>query len=210
MNGWVATPDDRPVGGVVLIHEVFGVNHDMRGIAERFAAAGYHTVVPALFDKIQREAEFDTYLPNELVRGEELASQLGKSSAVELVATAAEAIAHAGNIALVGYGWGGIVAKLAARALRLPCVVYYGTQDDEQNEWRAETPVLNHVGEMDTLYASRPPVDSSDGIETTFLYPSGHAFDRQGDALHYHPESASLALQRTLTFLDKHTRSSPD
>ncbi len=210
MNGWVATPDDRPIGGVVLIHEVFGVNHDMRAIAERYADAGYHTVVPALFDKIQREVEFDDYLPNELERGQELASQLGNSSAIELVETAVEAIAHAGNIALVGYGWGGVVAKQAARALRLPCVVYYAAQDNEQKERRVETPVLNHVGQMDKQYAPRQTADLSAGVETTFLYPIGHAFDRQGDALHYHPESSYLALQRTLSFLDKHTRTSPD
>ena len=48
---YVAKPDDTPYGAVVVIQEIFGVNAHIREVADRFAAAGYLAVAPALFDR---------------------------------------------------------------------------------------------------------------------------------------------------------------
>ncbi|MGU7774795.1 dienelactone hydrolase family protein [Burkholderia sp. MR1-5-21] len=208
MNGWLAQPDDKPVGGIVLVHEIFGVNADMRRIAEHYAADGYLTVVPALFDSIRREVELGYALADHQL-GTELASQLGHETAAALVATTADAIGHAGNIAIVGYGWGASIALRAARALSTPCVIYYGSSEPFQPDADVQTPMLVHWGESDPQYSSdgwRTPGSNSTG-SLVFSYPAGHAFDRQGDPLHYHEESASKAFERTRDFLREHVRS---
>jgi carboxymethylenebutenolidase len=38
-----------PRPAVVVVHEAFGLNEDIRRIADRFAAAGYHAIAPDLF-----------------------------------------------------------------------------------------------------------------------------------------------------------------
>ena len=49
MPAYLATPDDQPrAGGVVLIHEIFGLNKSMRATADRFAEAGFLTICPDL------------------------------------------------------------------------------------------------------------------------------------------------------------------
>lgn len=205
MNGWLAEPDDRPVGGIVLVHEIFGVNADMRRIAERYAAEGYLVVVPALFDKIQREVELG-YAPPDDRLGTELASQIGVKTASELVATAADAIAHAGDIGIIGYGWGGMVALHAAKTLALPCVSYYGTYDPSWMSAPASIPMLIHYGELDPQYPPEGWQLLTNGPlgAHVFAYPAGHAFDREGDPLHYQAESSMQAFQRNLEFLRKH------
>ena len=51
-------PAGTPKGGIVVIQEIFGVNHHIRSVADRFAALGYVAIAPALFDRI--EAGFES------------------------------------------------------------------------------------------------------------------------------------------------------
>jgi carboxymethylenebutenolidase len=44
-----ARADGRPHPGVVVLHEIFGVNDDIRRIADRFAAEGYAAIAPELY-----------------------------------------------------------------------------------------------------------------------------------------------------------------
>ena len=46
--------------GVVVIQEIFGVNHHMRDMADRFAAAGYAVVAPAVYDRVERASKSAT------------------------------------------------------------------------------------------------------------------------------------------------------
>ncbi len=39
---------DGPAPGVVVVHEAFGLNDDIRAIADRFAVRGYHALAPDL------------------------------------------------------------------------------------------------------------------------------------------------------------------
>src|SRR5436305_11111399 len=45
---------DGPHPGVVVLHESFGLNSDIRRIAGRFAAAGYAAVAPSLYSHGRR------------------------------------------------------------------------------------------------------------------------------------------------------------
>jgi carboxymethylenebutenolidase len=47
--------------GIVVIQEIFGVNHHMRDMCDRFAAEGYAVVSPALFDRAERGVELVSY-----------------------------------------------------------------------------------------------------------------------------------------------------
>jgi hypothetical protein len=50
--GYLAVPSDGgPWPAVVVLHEVFGLNDDIRRISDRFAANGYLAFAPALFSR---------------------------------------------------------------------------------------------------------------------------------------------------------------
>jgi len=121
MNGWLAEPDDKPNGGVVIAHDVYGINSQLQMIAARYAEAGYLTLIPALFDMIQREVELSP-TPENFRIGTSVAEKLGPEIATELLGTAVDSIAHAGKIAVTGYGWGTAIARRASQEYSLPLI----------------------------------------------------------------------------------------
>ncbi|MGH6972045.1 MAG: dienelactone hydrolase family protein, partial [Caulobacteraceae bacterium] len=46
-----APHDDARRGGLVLIQEIFGVTDHIRELADGFAAEGYETIAPSLYDR---------------------------------------------------------------------------------------------------------------------------------------------------------------
>ena len=49
MGAYLAIPDKTPVGAVIAIMEIWGVNDTMRRHAHEFAQAGFVCLVPDLF-----------------------------------------------------------------------------------------------------------------------------------------------------------------
>ena len=54
---YVAEPEGRARGGVVVVQEIFGVNRHIRAVADRFAREGFFAVAPALFDRAEPRVE---------------------------------------------------------------------------------------------------------------------------------------------------------
>jgi carboxymethylenebutenolidase len=53
IGAYLATPKGTPKGGVVVIQEIFGVNHHIRAVTDKFAADGYLALAPRFFDHIK-------------------------------------------------------------------------------------------------------------------------------------------------------------
>ncbi|WP_235499591.1 dienelactone hydrolase family protein [Frateuria sp. Soil773] len=205
IGAYLAQPQGRPKGGLVVIQEIFGVNAHIRSVADRFAEAGYTAIAPSFFDHLESGVELG-YDEAGYAKGRQLIGELGLDRAVEDVASAAEAIASAGRIGTVGYCWGGTVALLSALRLGLPSVSYYGARNVPFLGERPKAPVMFHFGENDP---GIPPDMVAKHRELlpqmeTFVYPTGHAFNRDIDPGHYDEASAKLALQRTLDFFARH------
>lgn len=207
IGAYLAQPEGRPRGGIVVVQEIFGVTAHIRSVADRFAAAGFTAIAPAFFDHLESWLELD-YDETGMARGKALVSELGLDRPLEDVASAAEAIASAGKVGVVGYCWGGTVSLLAALRLGLPAVSYYGARNVPFLGEKPKAPVIFHFGEHDS---SIPPEAVARHRELlpqmeVFTYPdAGHAFNRDvpGDT-HYHEASARLAWDRTLAFFGKH------
>ena len=52
-TAYQARPAGTPRGALVVIQEIFGVNHHIRNVTDRFAADGYLALAPALFDRVE-------------------------------------------------------------------------------------------------------------------------------------------------------------
>ena len=56
-----AEPEGPVRGGVVVIQEIFGVNPHIQSVADRYAAAGYLAIAPALFDRVQSDVSLTVF-----------------------------------------------------------------------------------------------------------------------------------------------------
>jgi carboxymethylenebutenolidase len=212
IGAYLAKAQGRPRGGIVVVQEIFGVNAWVRGVVDRFAAAGYTTIAPAFFDHVETGVELG-YGADGSARGRALVGEIGFERAVEDVASAAQAIVSAGKIGVVGYCWGGTIALLAATRLGLPAVSYYGARNVQVLDEPLGAPVQFHFGGRDD---SIPPpavqrhrdqysAAIAAGEVEIHVYPdAGHAFDRDVDTGHFDATGSAVSRERTYAFLAKH------
>ena len=57
LSAYMAEPKSRPLGGMVVIQEIFGVTRHIRAVADQYAAAGFLAIAPALFDRVERNVD---------------------------------------------------------------------------------------------------------------------------------------------------------
>ncbi len=208
IGAYRADPAGIPRGVIVVVQEIFGVNAHIRRVVDGYADAGYVAIAPALFDHLESGVELE-YDEAGVARGRTLAGELGFDRAVEAVASAAQAIASAGRIGVVGFCWGGTVAFLSATRLGLPAVVYYGGRSVPFLHEAARAPLLFHFGENDPII---PPAHVALHREQqpqaeVHVYPAGHGFNCDARA-DFDPASAALARERSLAFFARELGSS--
>ncbi|MBW7929873.1 MAG: dienelactone hydrolase family protein [Gammaproteobacteria bacterium] len=204
LSAWVAAPADKPRGGLVVLQEIFGVNHHIRQLTERFAAAGYLAIAPALFDRVRRGIE----LPyEEIDTGRRAMMSLKREGIVLDLQAAIDAVRGAGRVGAIGYCWGGALADLAACQCDIDAAIsYYGRHTATWLALQPRCPVMYHFGKLDPYI----PEDTVAAIRagrpqgSFFIYEeAGHGFNC--DERHeYHAASAELALERSMAFLHEH------
>jgi len=193
--------------GLVVIQEIFGVNKHIKRVTDGFAADGYTSISPAIFDRVEKN--YDTgYSPEEVDRGRATRGKCDLDQLVMDVRAAVKALKAEGlKVGVVGYCLGGTMAWLAATRIDglAASVPYYGGGVAAAANEKPKCPVLLHFGETD---ASIPPdhwetVKKAHPDIPQHIYPAGHGFncDERGS---WHEPSAKLARQRTLEFFAKH------
>lgn len=185
-------------GGLVICHAIWGVTPHLRGLADDYAALGYETLVPSLFDRFERGfADQDTD-PARLARQTDFAARAGwGANVLDAVQAAIDALAP--PVFLIGFCFGGTTAWLAAaRCSGLSAVAsYYGGQIRDHLAETPAVPTLLHLGKADELI---PPEDvaairAAHPDLPVYLYEAGHAFVAPSG---FHADSARLAGLRTL------------
>ena len=206
LAAYEAAPSGKPVGGLVVIQEIFGVNHHIRAVTDRFAAQGYLSIAPALFDRAKRGVDIG-YDEASVKEGVEIRGKIKLEDTLLDVAAAIEAVKGAGKIGIVGYCWGGSLAFISAARLDglAAAVGYYGGMVAAHAGEKPRVPTILHFGEqdhgipmtdVDKVKAARPDVE-------IYTYPAGHGFscDERGS---FDKLSHEKALERTLAFFKKH------
>lgn len=198
-----ATPAGKPRGGLVIVQEIFGVTRHMRDVADQYAAQGYTSVAPSMFDRVEPGIE----LPyTEIARGRDYAGRLRLDQTMLDVNAALDSVAEAGRKGVVGFCWGGTIAYLAACETRIAAAVsYYGGRITQYLDRKPRCPVMYHFGEQDRgiPLTAVEQIRASHPEGTYYLYPAGHGFNCTERA-DYDPASARLAFARTCEFLARH------
>jgi carboxymethylenebutenolidase len=207
LGAYRADPKGPPRGGVVVIQEIFGVNHHIRAVCDRLADAGFRAMAPQVFDRMSPNFE-SGYSEAEVAKAREFLPRLDWAKLMLDASAAVDALKKEGGpVAMIGFCMGGTVAFIAATRLGglAASICYYGGQIVRFADNKPRCPVQMHFGEKD---ASIPMGD----IETIrqkrpeceiFTYPgAGHGFHCDERAS-YEPHSARIAWQRSLAFLTK-------
>ena len=212
LGAYVATPADEPVGAVVVIQEIFGVNKSIRGVADGYAREGLVAIAPALFDRFERNVELG-YSDADMKRAfTEFYPKLDPNVSLLDVAAAFHHVKAAGKpTGVMGFCYGGLMTWLAAvrgENLKMQpdcCVGYYAGGIGKFAAEEPVCPVMLHFGAADDHIGK----DQIDAVRTAhpdveiYLYEgAGHAFANP-DRPSYVAEAAKLADERTLEFLKK-------
>jgi carboxymethylenebutenolidase len=207
LSAYRATPSGKPRGGLVVIQEIFGVNHHIKNVTDGFAKDGYVAIAPALFDRVERDFETG-YQPADIERGRMVRGKLQIEDAVKDVRAAVKELQKAGlKVGVVGYCFGGTVAWLAATRIDgvAAAASFYGGGVADAAGEVPKCPVIFHFGETDQSI----PKDHWDRIKAAHpkipmhIYPAGHGFACDERAS-FHADSAKLARQRTIDFFHQH------
>jgi carboxymethylenebutenolidase len=129
LGAYRADPAGQTKGGVVLIQEIFGVNHHIRAVCDRLAIEGYAAVAPALFDRQQPNFE-SGYSPDEIANARKFVANPDWGAMLRDVQAAIDEIKNDGPVAIMGFCMGGTIAFLAASKLSglSAAIGYYGGQ----------------------------------------------------------------------------------
>src|SRR3989475_3724864 len=127
LGAYRADPAGVAKGSVVVIQEIFGVNHHIRSVCDRVAAAGYAAVAPALFDRIEPGFE-SGYSPGEISAAMRFVENPDFEAFLRDTSAAIGELKSAGPVSIMGFCLGGTVAFAAACNLEglSSAVCYYG------------------------------------------------------------------------------------
>jgi len=212
-KGYLALPAGGSGPGLVVGQEIFGINENMRAVADMYAEEGYVALVPDLFWRLQPGIDLG-YSEADFAQAIDLFGRLDIDRAVDDIASS---IAHLRTlpqvsrkeIGYVGFCMGGKLAYLTATRTDAACSVgYYGMgieqMLDEADQIRGK--LVLHFAENDAYcdaqarQAVTARLAQVPRSETYSYAGADHAFARVGSA-HYHKPSALMAHGRTIAAL---------
>ena len=208
VNGYLAG-DKGP--GMVVIQEWWGMNDQIRGVADKLAAAGYRALVPDLY---RGKSTVDAKEAEHLMTGLNFGDAAGQDirGAVQFLKTQNQ------KVGVTGFCMGGALTILSA--VNVPeadaGVVWYGYPPLEYvDAAKIKAPLLGHFATRDQAF----PIAKVDELEKKLRaanvkfefhrYDAKHAFanetadEKKLDMLEYNPKAAELAWKRTMDFLAK-------
>lgn len=197
--------------GIVVIQEWWGMNDQIRGVADKLAAAGYRALVPDLY---RGKATVDAKEAEHLMKGLNFGEAAGQDvrGAVQFLKK------DSSKVGVTGFCMGGALTILSV--CNVPeadtGVVWYGFPPLEYvDASKIKAPLLGHFATRDQAF----PIGKVDELEKKLRaanvkfefhrYDAKHAFANETanekglEMLEYNPRAAATAWERTMDFLAK-------
>ena len=194
--------------GVVMIHEWWGLNKNIKEMAEQLASKGYIVMaVDLYYGKVAETVD----------EAGEVVTALNEEKALENMKAAVEFLRKNGAVKIASLGWcfgGGQSLQLALSGQELDAtVLYYGSLETDSEKLSAiNWPVLGIFGDQDTSIPVETVNSFDSALDTLnieneiYIYPGvGHAFANPSGQ-NYAKEETEDAWEKTLAFLDKHLK----
>jgi carboxymethylenebutenolidase len=203
-SAWKETPEGASRGAIVVVQEIFGVNHHIRSIAHRLAAAGYVAIAPAIFDRV--EPGFDVgYDDASRAKGMAAMGKFDRGPALADIAAAVDAVKGSSKVGIVGFCLGGSFAWAAAAHLPVAAAVGYYGHIAQAKDLHLKAPTQMHFGEKDHHISAHEirEIAKTKPEVGFFFYPADHGFGCDERAS-FDAESSAIAWGRTIEFFAKH------
>lgn len=213
LRAYVATPPgDGPFPAVVIIHELFGINDNIRDIAQRFADEGYVALAVDLFSSARSEKLCVRRVMSALVTRPLTSKGIGEIRlAIDWLSRRDDVAAD--QIAAIGFCMGG------GYALGIACVdsrvkassVFYCINPRPLKATAGACPIVGSYAGTDgftSKHGQRLDVALDEyGVPHDVKVYEGADHSFFNDTLEsYHPEAAADAWQRTISFFLTHVR----
>lgn len=208
-NGFLARPlGTGPWPALILIHEWWGLNDNIRNLAKDFARQGYVALAVDLYrGQVASTTEQARTLAGSVSGDTDLAF-VNLDNAL----TYLKDLSYVDNDSLASVGWcfgGGWAYQMAKNDLGVKAsVMYYGRFSPEDDLTMMRADILGHFGEDDTSIAIddveqfQANLKTTDGNHAVYIYPNaGHAFANADNQETYNQSASDLAWSRTLDFL---------
>jgi carboxymethylenebutenolidase len=200
-----ADPAGAPRAALIVVQEIFGVNHHIRAVCDRLAGEGYIAIAPALFDRIQPHFECG-YSAQEVEHARGFIPKINWDHVTLDVQATIDYARTLGKVGMMGFCFGGSVGYVSAIKLNIDAAICcYGSQVVRHADTAPTCPTQMHFGDQD---ASIPMSDVEAIISKRrdcdiHVYHAGHGFmcDERGS---YNASCADLAWSRSLAFLKQH------
>jgi carboxymethylenebutenolidase len=193
----------KPKGGLVILQEIFGMTEQLKSVTRAWAADGYDTILPAMFDRVKPNTviSFDDI---EGARG--MMQQFDPDGVIKDIRASISTVDSGNGVSLIGFCWGGGAAARMAGILDLKGVIsYYGTNLAKNTAHGANCSTLFHFGKND----QHSPPEVIDGVKQNikdaecYVYEAGHAFANDARPTLYVEGATQLARERSLEFLNR-------
>ena len=204
-----AEPKSSAKAAVVVIQEIFGVNHHIRSVCDRLAAEGYTAIAPSIFDRTEPNFQCG-YSPDEIAEARKFIANPDWAAMLRDTQAAIDAVKSVGPVGIIGFCLGGSVAYAAAAKLSglSAAIGYYGGAIVRFADDKPKVPTQLHFGEKDagipltdveTIRAKRPDVE-------IHIYPGAQHGFHCDERASYDKASADIAWPRSMSFFGKHLK----
>jgi carboxymethylenebutenolidase len=206
VSGALAKPAAARAPGVLLIHEWWGLNDQIKAFAKDLSNKGYLTLAVDLMGVPPTSDPAEAEKISKAVKPEEAGATL-KAWLPWLAGHAGST----GKLATLGFCFGGGWSLNASLLVPVDAtVIYYGKVDKTADQLGPlKGPVLGHFAKKDT-FINQPMVDGfqkamaeAGKSATVYWYDAEHGFANPTTARYDEPD-ASLANSRSLAFLKAH------
>ena len=213
--GFLARQASQPEFGapaILLLHEWWGLNEQIKGLARRFAEAGFAALAPDLYSRQGRKVTADPQEASALMSA--LSSQWMLRDLNQVTRhLRSQAFIDPARVGVVGFSMGGLLAlDLAGHHSDLKAVsAFYAKVPPVESVSYQLAPVqIHHAGK--DAWVTRKEVDAFRlGLEQNgksgeiFIYPEAdHGFFNETRPEVYRAQDAALAWSRTVQFLQTH------
>jgi carboxymethylenebutenolidase len=207
-KGYLAAPAaDEKAPAVVVIQEWWGLNDQIKGVADKLSAIGYRALVPDLYKgKLALDVAEAKHLMTNLNFGD---------AATQDVRGAAQYLKQSSSkVGVVGFCMGGALTVLSAMYVKEAdaCSSWYGFPPEQAGDPKTiKVPLQLHLAENDASFAPEGgralEAKLRDGKVPfeSYWYNAGHAFFNETGS-NYDAACAELAWQRTTAFFAKHLK----